>query len=552
MSSDRPHRFLLWVVALSTAGSGLVDIYSVIGEGLATRTRLLEKIFPLEFQNLSRSLTLLLGFALVVTSINIYKRKRRAFRLVVVVSVLSIVFHLTKGLDYEEALVSVLLLTMLLMTRKYFNVRSSAPSFAMAVIRAAVGFLLVLCYGVVGFWLLEKREFGLASQLTDALRRTVLVISFIGDSKTMPQTGHAHWFVNSIFLMTLLAITYAGFAFFRPILYHYRTLPLERLRASGILSQYGRSALDFFKLSSDKSYYFNDEGNCFIAYRVGNNYAIALSDPVGSAGELEATVRGFTEFCHANDWGVAFHQVLPDFLPIYERVGLKHLKIGDEAIVHLTKFNLEGGEKRSLRKAVRRFEASGFTIREYQPPIPEAILLQAKAVSDDWLTLPGRRERLFSLGMFDEVYIRTTPLYLMADPSGKIIAFVNIIRSYRQGETTIDLMRHRTDAPNGAMDYLFTRLFLDCKTKGFQQFSLGMAPFAGFRKSEHPSPEERAVDYLMRHLNFIFSYSGLHHFKAKFADTWEPRYLIYQNLLALPQVAVALARVSELGRARYR
>ena len=73
-----------------------------------------------------------------------------------------------------------------------------------------------------------------------------------------------------------------------------------------------------------------------------------------------------------------------------------------------------------------------------------------------------------------------------------------------------------------------------------------MAPFDGFRKSEQPSAEERAVDYLMRHLNFIFSYAGLHHFKAKFADAWEPRYLIYQNVRALPQVGLALTRVSEL------
>jgi lysylphosphatidylglycerol synthetase-like protein (DUF2156 family) len=51
-------------------------------------------------------------------------------------------------------------------------------------------------------------------------------------------------------------------------------------------------------------------------------------------------------------------------------------------------------------------------------------------------------------------------------------------------------------------------------------------------------------------MGFLFSYSGLRHYKAKFADEWEPRYLIYQSVLALPQVALALTKVSELRWAR--
>jgi phosphatidylglycerol lysyltransferase len=546
MYYQRRHQFLRWLLTLGAAGSGLLNIYSVIGSGRAARNRILEKVFPLEFQHFWRSPTLIVGFALVVSSINIYRRKRRAFWIVLFLTAMSMFFHLTKGLDYEAALISLLFLIVLLLSRKHFNVRSSPPSLAPVVLRAAAGFVVVFCYGVVGFWLLEEREFGINFHVGDAIKRTVVIVSLIGNSDLVPQTSYAHWFADSVYLMTFMAIIYAGLAFFRPIIYHYHTLPLERRRAAAILRQHGRSALDFFKLWNDKSYYFNEGGSVFVAYRVGNNYAVALGDPVGPESELEETVRGFLELCHANDWGVAFHQVLPNFLGIYEKVGLKQLKIGDDAIVHLTNFNLEGSEKKGLRKTVRRFETNGFSMREYQPPIADEILQQVKSVSDDWLQLPGRRERQFSLGVFDETYLRSTPLYLVADASGRTIAFVNAIRSHRPGEATIDLMRHRGDAPNGTMDYLFVKLFLDCKIKGFHQFSLGMSPFNGFRKSERPSPEERAVTYFMRHLNFIFSYSGLHHFKAKFADTWEPRYLIYQSVFALPQVAMALAKVSEV------
>ena len=541
------HRFLLWLVALGTAGSGLLNIYSVIGPSLPARTRVLEKLFPLAFQHLSRSLTLLIGFVLVVSSINIYRRKRRAFRLVLFLSLFSVAFHLTKGIDYEEASASLLLFFTLLLSRRYFNVRSGPPDLRQAVIRAVVGVLVVLCYGVAGFWLLEEGEFGINFHVADALKHTFLIISLAGDPQLTPQTPYARWFADSVYLLTFAAIIYAGLAFFRPIIYRLRTLPQERLHAAGILREYGRSSLDFFKLWPDKSYYFNGPGNCFIAYRVGHNYALALADPVGPETYLEETARGFLEFCRANDWGVAFHQTLPDFLPIYHKLGLKHLKIGDEATVDLTSFSLDGRRRKRLRSNVKKFESNGFHIVEYQPPIPDEILREARRVSDDWLSLPGRRERRFSLGMFEEAYVRTTPLYTLVDGRGGMVAFVNRIKSYRPDEATIDLMRHLAEAPNGTMDYLFTKLFLACKEEGFRRFSLGMAPLDGFRESEQPAPEERAVHYLMRHLNFIFNYSGLRHYKAKFADTWEPRYFIYENILALPRVALAFTKVSELS-----
>jgi phosphatidylglycerol lysyltransferase len=550
LQNERLDGLLLWLATLGTAGSGVLNIYSVIGESLAARTRILEKFFPLAFQNLSRYLTLLIGFALVTSSINIWKRKRRAWRLVISFALFSVVFHLMKGIDYEEASVSLLLFFILWFTRKQFTVRSGPPDVRQALIRTVVGAFVVLCYGALGFWLLEQGEFGVNFGVGEALKRTLLIISIAGNPQLTPQTLYARWFTDSIYLLTFAFIIYAGLAFFSPIIYRLRTLPRERLQAAGILRQYGQSGLDVFKLWPDKSYYFNDPANCFVAYRVGNNFALALADAVGPEDRLEETVRDFSEFCRSNDWGVAFYQALPKYLAIYHKVGFKRLKIGDDAIVDLTHFALEGKRRKSLRSNCRKFESNGFHIVQYKPPFALEIVREAKSVSDDWLNLPGHRERQFSLGQFDEAYVRTTPLFTLVDRHGRMVAFVNRIESYRRGEATIDLMRHRRDAPNGAMDYLFTRLLLDCKAESFQRFNLGMVPLDGFRESEQPTLEERAVHYFVRHMNFIFSYSGLRYYKAKFADTWEPRYLIYQNILALPKIALALTSVSELRWAK--
>jgi phosphatidylglycerol lysyltransferase len=87
---------------------------------------------------------------------------------------------------------------------------------------------------------------------------------------------------------------------------------------------------------------------------------------------------------------------------------------------------------------------------------------------------------------------------------------------------------------------------LDARDRGFERFSLGLAPMSGLQEQENPSPEERAIHAFFRHLTFIFSFSGLRAYKAKFATDWEPRYIVYRHVLDLPRVGMTLARVSEI------
>jgi phosphatidylglycerol lysyltransferase len=537
---------LVWLVALVTLGSGLVNLISVIGPALPERRALLREFFPLEFLRISRSLTLLIGFALIISSINIYKRKKRAFQIVVSLACASVIFHLTKGLDYEAALFSMILLVVLLWTRKSFTVKSSIPDFRSSLIRLGIAALVALGYGVLGFWLLDPRQFGINFTLGDAIHRTLLFFSLVGDPQIVPHTRYAHWFVDSLYSMAITAISYAGFALFRPVMYQFSTLPHERARATEIVKHHGRSALDYFKLWPDKSYFFSPTEKCFLAYRVGGNFAIVLGDPVGPEEEIQETVRQFMELCQENDWALAFYQTLPDFLPIYERLRLKKIKIGDDAIVDVTQFTLDGKAMKKFRHKINQMERSGVYIVRFDPPISEATLRRAQEVSDQWLQIPGRRERGFTLGRFDPDYIQSTSLFTVSDGDGKMLAFVNIVPSYRNGEATVDLMRHRTDAPNGIMDYLFAKLFLHLREQGFERFNMGMAPMAGFQEKEQASLEEKAVHYFFQRLNFLFSYSGLRQFKAKFASFWEPCYVIYRNVLDLPRLAIALSKVSEL------
>jgi phosphatidylglycerol lysyltransferase len=250
--------------------------------------------------------------------------------------------------------------------------------------------------------------------------------------------------------------------------------------------------------------------------------------------------------CRENDWGLAFHQTLPDFLPLYEKLGLKKLKIGDEAIVDLPKLTLSGKKGKTLRHTIRKMEEEGVHTACFEPPVQHEILSQAKEISDAWLDIQGRRERGFTLGAFEPEYVRGTPVFAALDRDERMLGFVNLIPSFKKGEATNDLMRRRSDAPNGVMDYVFIKLFQHLSEKGYTRFNLGMSPMAGFKEDEEPTPEERAIHFFFQRMNFLFSFKGLHAFKSKFATIWEPRFVVYQNIFDLPRHAIAINAISEL------
>jgi phosphatidylglycerol lysyltransferase len=535
---------LVSITAAATFGSGLINLYSLIGRALPRRVGLLRSIFPLEFLHISRFLMLVVGFALVVSALNVYRRKERAFYVVVALSALSIVFHLTKGIDYEEAFFSVVLLLLLFAAREQFTVRSRRPEWRTAFELISIIALVAVAYGAVGFALLDGRDFGAAPDAREAVVRAVKVLS-LGDASVVPRTRHAVWFLDSLQLMTAMTVLFSTYALFKPALHQLQTVPQERQAAARILDRHGHAALDFFKIWPDKSLFFSRSGEAFLAYGVAGGFAVVLGDPVGPSEEVEAIVPQFAAWCADNDWRVAFYQTAPTFLVSYARAGFKRLKIGDEAVVDLERFNLEGRDRKPLRSAVRKLEAAGVRTEWHDPPLEEAVLDRMQTVSDEWLRLPGRRERRFAVGRFTRDYVRGTPVFAAIDVNGRMLAFVNVVRSYREGESTIDLMRRGASAPNGIMDYLFVKLFLLNRAAGFERFNLGMAPMAGFDEHETASPEERAVHAFFQQLNFVFDYKGLKAYKAKFASAWEPRYVCYRHVLDLPRVALALARLSE-------
>ncbi len=538
------NRIVPRLIAVFAFGSGIVNLLSVTRPELPERAAFLREIFPLEFIHYSRFAALLTGFALIVSSFNLLRRKRRAYHLVLGISVVSVLAHLGKGLGYEEAALSVLLAAALVAGRKNFKVKSVRPNLRASLVRAGLGLVVAVAYGVAGFWLLDRRHFGLDFTVEAAVRSTLEILTFSAPAGLRPLTRYGVWFLDSLDLMMIAAMVYVPIVLFRPVYFVFRAQAEEREAAEAIVKAHGRDSLDHFKAAADKTFLFSGSGKGFLAYGVSRGFALALGDPVGPEEEIGELIGRFRDLCAENGWRAAFHQARPDHLAVYAREGFKKLKIGDDAIVDLAAFSLDGKRMKHLRHEVNQLETGGHAARAAEPPHPDELMERIRRVSDDWLRIPGRRERGFTQGTFLAAEIRKTPLFFVERSDGRIEAFANLVPSYYPGETTIDLMRHRADAPDGVMDFLFIKLFARQKEAGFTRFSLGMAPMSGFREEEESSLEERAIHDFLRRQDFLFSYSGLYQYKKKFAASWEPRYAVYRNILDLPAMALALNRLA--------
>jgi len=319
----------------------------------------------------------------------------------------------------------------------------------------------------------------------------------------------------------------------------------DRAAVEAIVTQYGRAPLDYFKTWPDKSYFFASSHGSVVAYRVAWSVAVSLGDPVGPMGELEHLVESFVSFCAGRGWRVVFQEVLPDLLPVYRRHGFCVQKIGEEALVDLERFATHTSRQRGFRKTRRRLEAAGYRITREPGPHPESRLDEVQEVSDEWLSLPGRRERTFALGRFDRRYLAQHPLVVARDGDGRVVGFLNEVPGVRPGVATVDLMRHRRGVPNGLMDYLFGELMLLLRGEGYRWFSLGLAPLAGVGDRSGASILDRVAHQVYEHASAVFSFKGLRNFKAKFEPLWEERFLVYEpGLGSLVRTALALGRIT--------
>src|SRR5689334_13921147 len=99
---------------------GVIDLVSALPPELAQRVHEISGVLSLDLQLTARRLTPPAGVILLLLSPSLSRRKHRAWVLAVVLLTAGAVLHVAKGLDVEESALNILLLVLLLRSRRWY------------------------------------------------------------------------------------------------------------------------------------------------------------------------------------------------------------------------------------------------------------------------------------------------------------------------------------------------------------------------------------------------------------------------------------------------
>ena len=500
-------RLLAWAAVVV----GAIGLVSALTPEMADRVEIVRGILPPGWPEAARVLTVAFGIGLIWLSRSLARRRRRAWQLAVAVVVASAAAHLAKGLDFEEAAVSLLLLAALVRWRRRFDVPGDP---------ASVRPLLALGGALTGIAAVavseELRGAELPHRAADALTGIGLVLG-----------------VAALYL------------WLRPLGQAVVQTVAERRAARALVEAYGSDSLSFFALRRDKSYLFSPSRKAFLAYRVVAGTALVSGDPVGEEAEIGGLLAELRRIARAHGWRLAVVGASGEHLDSYRALGLKPIPIGEEAVLRPQEFSLEGRPIRKVRQSVSRLRKAGYSFRVVAAgEVTPGLEAQLEQVSATWRR--GEPERGFSMAI-DDLHVPGTVLALAEDDAGRVGGFLHLAPSPAGGGWSLSAMRRRLDAPNGLTEFLVVETLAWARAQGASELSLNFCALTDFLAPERvKTPVRRLVRRGLLLADNAFQLERLYSFNRKFFPEWRRRYICVERLTDLPAVGLAYLRAESL------
>jgi lysyl-tRNA synthetase class 2 len=269
---------------------------------------------------------------------------------------------------------------------------------------------------------------------------------------------------------------------------------------------------------------------------------LAAGDPIGDPEAWPGAIHAFLDEAARHAWVPAVVGCGELGAEIWCREGdLTALELGDEAIVDVSSFSLQGRPMRNVRQMVTRVCKHGYVAELHrtgdlsQDQI-DSLIRQA----DSWRGSPTERGFSMALGRVggrdDGRCVIAT-----ATEDGVLRAILHFVPWGSDG-LSLDLMRRDRAAQPGLNDFLIVETIKHAQEFGVRRISLNFAAFrSALERGERigAGPVIRAWRRILLFMSRWFQIESLFKFNAKFCPDWVPRFMVFPGTRDTPRIGLA-------------
>ena len=540
----RVPRLLAWVVRIAAAVPLLDVLRSEHDRYPSVRLDLLADAVTI-------LVAVLASAAMIFLAGGLARRKRRAWVLMLAVISVGTLAHVTAGHTIALA-VNLALLAALIWARRDFTAASDARGRLMAV-RV---FLVMAPVSFVAGMLLTRRT---APGSSFWQRCTEVFFGLLGFAPDVSfARGRAATLtedvLNGLGALTALLVLVA---FLAPVRRRPGVTPEDETRVRDLLAGFGgQDSLGYFALRPDKCVLFSPSGKAAVAYRVVGSVSLAAGDPLGDVEAWPGAISAWLADADRHAWVPGVIGASEQGAIAYARAGMDALELGDEAVLGLSEFTLDGRAMRAVRQGVNRVQRAGYTLDvRRQHDVPEAELAEAAQGAEQLREEEVERGFSMALGRVGDPRDPDVVLARVRDGEGRLVAVLTFVPWGGDG-LSLDVMRRARDSENGTVEFAVTGVAAAAGDLGVARISLNFAVFRSvFERGTRvgAGPVTRLWRRILLFGSRWWQIESLYRANAKYHPEWLPRFVCFRVARELPRVAVAMLEAEAfVARPRWR
>jgi lysyl-tRNA synthetase class 2 len=529
---------------------GIIDILANVLRPFKASAEKIDTYLPLIANSTAFATAVFTGIILIIVARGLIRRKKRAWGITVAVLIINLASDLFRSRSHplQLGIVAALLLVLLIFRNEFYAV--SDPSTKFQPFRAfLIGLIAVI---VAGIFILYFRH---SSQIVGnpSFANIILTVleGLLGISGPVEFTSEA---ISNTFDITLLLLGIGTliiplWLFFRHVEEIKTMTQDELLLIKELLNQDGESdSLGYFATRRDKSVVWSANKKAGIAYRIQGGVMLASGDPFGEFSLWPEVIENFLQIAKAHAWTPAVMGAGDRGGEVWvERAGMLAIEIGDEAIINVADFSLEGRPISNVRQMVNRVKRKGYdSYTSKFVELPTRTQNDLHRLAKLWRY--GAPERGFSMSMDrfadsvdDQTYITVATL------ENQIVGLLYFV-PWGGHKLSLDRMQRSKDSELGINELMIVGTTLWAKENGFTHISLNFAAFRSlFERANKISagPITRGTRNIISFFSNWFQVESLYRFNAKFQPEWQPRYVIYPRASELVKVGIAAIKAEK-------